>query len=86
MTPTAPELSAWIRQWLAQKLAMPLSSIEEEDPLSAYGVDSMMVMEFEAEISEHLGFEWPVRELLIRDPAIRELAAKGAALAREARP
>jgi acyl-CoA synthetase (AMP-forming)/AMP-acid ligase II len=80
---SSADLREWIVTWMAQRLEMPVSDIDPDDSLAAYGVDSVMVAEFEAEISTYVGFEWPVMDMLITDPSINEVAARGAKLVKE---
>jgi len=80
---SADEIQQWIIRWMAAKLQMNPADIYEEDPVNVYGVDSMMVQEFETEISAFVGFTWPVSDLLLTEPSIREIAQRGADLAEE---
>jgi acyl-CoA synthetase (AMP-forming)/AMP-acid ligase II len=74
----AADIQRWIIAWLARKLQMRVSDIRPEDPINVYGVDSMMIQEFEAEVSQYLGFQWPVSDLLLTEPSIEEIAERGA--------
>lgn len=78
---TAAEIQDWILNWMSQKLSMSKNRIDPEESMAAYGVDSLMVAEFEAEVSEYLGFHWPVMDMMVKDPSIRELSRRGAELA-----
>lgn len=78
---TAGEIQEWILNWMSQKLSMAKNRIDPEDSMAAYGVDSLMVAEFEAEVSEYLGFHWPVMDMMVKDPSIEELSRRGADLA-----
>lgn len=73
----ARDLKSWIMQWLAAKLDIGMDQIDMADPITAYGVDSLMLAEFETEVSEYLGRNWPVRDLLLTEPSLEELVEKG---------
>ncbi|MEL6134863.1 MAG: non-ribosomal peptide synthetase, partial [Bacteroidota bacterium] len=77
-------LSRWVVEWLSQKLSIAPEKIDLGDPLSAYGIDSLMLAEFEVEISDFLGKQWPVRDLLLTEPSIEELAERGMEFVKEA--
>ncbi|WNJ20710.1 AMP-binding protein [Pontibacter sp. G13] len=70
-------LRAFIVTWLAGKLQIAESDIDAEEPLNAYGVDSMMTAEFEKAVSEFIGVEWPVTDYLMHEPSIHEIAVRG---------
>ena len=76
-------LSQWVVEWLSQKLSLSPEKIDLGDPLSAYGIDSLMLAEFEVEISDFLGKQWPVRDLLLTEPSIEELAERGMEFVKE---
>ncbi|MDX2283117.1 MAG: acyl carrier protein [Bacteroidia bacterium] len=84
MPRTSEEILEFILDWMSRRLKMPKTAIDPRDSIAAYGVDSVMIAEFEGEISEFVGFEWPVTDLLLRDPSIREIAEHGAELSRNA--
>jgi acyl-CoA synthetase (AMP-forming)/AMP-acid ligase II/acyl carrier protein len=73
----ADNLGEWLVQWLSQKLSIPASKIDMGDPISAYGVDSLMLAEFETEVSEFLGKPWPVRDFLLTEPSLEEIVERG---------
>ena len=80
---SSDELMEWIKGWMSRKLNIAIEDIDPEDSLTAYGTDSMMTAEFEEEISQFLGFNWPVMDILITEPSIQELCDRGAELAEE---
>ncbi|MEO0899088.1 MAG: AMP-binding protein [Bacteroidota bacterium] len=80
------DLQSWIVNWMAEKLSMRADQIELDDPITAYGVDSLMLAEFETEISEYMGMAWPVRDVLLGEPNIEELAEKGMVFLQENQP
>ena len=81
----AASLEQWIRTWMAAKLDLRPGDIDLYDPISAYGLDSMMMVEFEDQISAFLGVEWPVRDLLLTEPTIEEVISRGLEAHAEAR-
>lgn len=80
---SAEEIQRWIVAWMARKLQMRPSDIRPGDPINAYGIDSMLMQEFEAELSQFVGFSWPVSDLLLTEPTIEEIAQRGAELLHE---
>ena len=80
---SSDELQVWIKGWMSRKLNIAVEDIDPQDSLTAYGTDSMMTAEFEEEISQFLGFNWPVMDILITEPSIQELCDRGAELAEE---
>jgi len=80
---TSIDMLGWITSWMSEKLSMSKDQIDLEDPMTAYGVDSLMLAEFETEVSDYLGSPWPVRDILLAEPSIKELAEKGMSFWRE---
>ncbi|MEO0474002.1 MAG: acyl carrier protein, partial [Bacteroidota bacterium] len=83
LTWTEESLQQWIMEWVARKAGMKLADIDARDSIAAYGIDSMAIAEFEGEISKILGFEWPVMDFLVQEPAISEVAEEGIRLLHE---
>jgi len=75
---SATEIQRWIVVWLSRKIQLPVNDIDPADPISVYGVDSMLVQEFESDISQYIGKQWAVSDLLLTEPSIQELAERGA--------
>jgi len=73
----AEGLHDWLIHWMGSKLNLSPHKIDMEDPITAYGVDSLMLAEFETEVSEYMGRDWPVRDILLTEPSLRELVEKG---------
>ncbi|MCI4669709.1 MAG: AMP-binding protein [Bacteroidia bacterium] len=76
-TNSPKDLKEWLMQWMVSKLDMSVDKIDMDDPITAYGVDSLMLAEFETEVSEFMGKSWPVRDLLLTEPSLEELIEKG---------
>jgi acyl-CoA synthetase (AMP-forming)/AMP-acid ligase II len=74
---SAAEIQRWIIAWLSRKIQLPVNEIDPADPINVYGVDSMLVQEFESDLSQYLGMPWAVSDLLLTEPSIQEIAARG---------
>ncbi|MDX1905692.1 MAG: acyl carrier protein [Bacteroidia bacterium] len=74
---TADEIREWILDWMSRKLSIKKTSIDARDSIASYGVDSIMIAEFEGEISEYVGFQWPIMDMMIKDPSIDEICQRG---------
>ncbi|MEZ4774222.1 MAG: AMP-binding protein [Bacteroidia bacterium] len=86
-TPTpvldASGIQAWIITWMSKKLRVPAAKIDPQESMQAYGLDSMGTAEFEEEISQFVGFKWPVMDFLINEPTIEEISKRGEMLLAE---
>lgn len=80
---SAAEIQRWIVAWLARKIQLPVNDIDPADPINVYGVDSMLVQEFERDISQYMGMSWAVSDLLLTEPSIQEIAERGEELLAE---
>ncbi|MEU9291695.1 acyl carrier protein [Streptomyces sp. NPDC048275] len=52
---SAEELSVWLTERIAAHLEMPADDIRPDEPLGAYGLDSIYALTVVAEIEDHLG-------------------------------
>ncbi|MEU0229179.1 acyl carrier protein [Streptomyces sp. NPDC006284] len=53
--PSPLELTAWLTERIATHLEMPAEDIRTDEPLGAYGLDSIYALTVVAEIEDHLG-------------------------------
>ncbi|RMG56601.1 MAG: hypothetical protein D6722_26280, partial [Bacteroidetes bacterium] len=74
---TTEALASWVQNWMQAKLHLRPGDIDLQDPISAYGIDSMSMVEFEDEVSAFLGVNWPVRDFLLTEPSIQEVIERG---------
>ncbi|GAB4411763.1 MAG: fatty acyl-AMP ligase [Bacteroidia bacterium] len=74
---TQAEFEAWIVAWMAAKLGISPRKIYVADPITAYGIDSMMVAAFESDVAAFLGVHWPVSDFLLTEPSIEDIARRG---------
>ena len=77
---TEEDIRTFIFQWIHHRVNVALDKIDASDTITAYGADSLMMAEFETQISDFVGFKWPILDMLILDPSIEEISRKGAEL------
>ena len=65
-------LNNWLKNQLARILKLEEKQIEENKPISEFGLDSMLAIDFKNSIEKGLGVDLPVIEL-IKGPTIEEL-------------
>ena len=71
---TSAELEDWIVEWLSTKINIPASAIDRERPFVEYGLDSMVAIEFSAELEKRLGR--PISPSIAWEfPTVTDLAA-----------
>ncbi|MGW1282100.1 acyl carrier protein [Streptomyces tsukubensis] len=51
------ELQKWLCGYLADELGVPAESIDPEEPMSSYGLDSVRAITLLADAEEHIGRE-----------------------------
>ncbi|HWS88113.1 MAG TPA: amino acid adenylation domain-containing protein, partial [Pyrinomonadaceae bacterium] len=83
--PSSEEIIAWLRGEVAARLGVAASAIEDAQPLTRYGLDSLVTVELMHSIETNTGVALPPA-LLFQTPSLRELTAyiqEQTALARE---
>lgn len=56
--PTAAAIERWLVEHLAEELKLPPERIDRNQPIAAYGVDSMQVVALLARLEDWLGFRF----------------------------
>lgn len=51
------DLREWLRTQLAKELELPVESIDPDEPMAAYGLDSVRAITLLADVEDHVGFE-----------------------------
>jgi acyl carrier protein len=51
------ELQAWLCTQLALELELPAGTIDPEEPMATYGLDSVRAITLLVEVEDHVGFE-----------------------------
>jgi acyl-CoA synthetase (AMP-forming)/AMP-acid ligase II/acyl carrier protein len=74
--PDAERLQTWLIHWLSQKLGISPDTIDPEDPILSYGLDSMGAVELEREVNEKFGIEIHLADFL-ENNSIKALADMG---------
>ena len=49
-------LQEWLAAHLAEQLRVPTSTIDVEEPMSAYGLDSLRAVTILMDVEDHVGF------------------------------
>ena len=56
--PAAADIERWLIERLAAELKLPPERIDRDQPIAAYGVDSMQVVALLAQLEDWLGFRF----------------------------
>ncbi|HEU4834422.1 MAG TPA: amino acid adenylation domain-containing protein [Pyrinomonadaceae bacterium] len=72
LTFDADGISDWLRQRLAERLAMTAEQVDVNHSIVSYGVDSLLAVELAHDIETHLGVVLPLADFL-RSPSISQL-------------
>ena len=56
--PTAAEIEQWLIRHLAEELKLPAERIDRNQPVAAYGIDSMQAVAVLARLEDWLGFRF----------------------------
>ncbi len=67
------ELEAFVQQELARVMSVDAAQLEIQQPLSAFGIDSLMALELKNNLEAKLDFTLPMAKLL-ESPSIASLA------------
>jgi acyl carrier protein len=71
---TSAELEDWIANWLSAKINLPAVDIDRDRPFVEYGLDSLVAIEFSAELEKRLGR--PISPSIAWEfPTVTDLAA-----------
>jgi len=71
--PTAAAIEQWLVEHLAEELKLPAERIDRDQPIAAYGIDSMQVVALLAQLEDWLGFRFSSNPL-DDHPTVAELA------------
>lgn len=73
---TAAAVEDWIVNKFASHLKKPSNQIDRQQPISAFGLDSLVAATLVSEIEETFGIEWDAEKLFTGEPTVKELAGR----------
>jgi acyl-CoA synthetase (AMP-forming)/AMP-acid ligase II/acyl carrier protein len=76
------EILMWMKNWVAAKLEVDVSTIDTNLPLAEIGLDSILGVVMAKDAEEEFGMEWPI-DLFLEETTLRKIAQKGAEILRE---
>ena len=59
-TPGVPAIEDWLASHLSQRLGIPVAALDVHQPLTRYGLDSIVALELAADLEDWLGSSLPL--------------------------
>lgn len=74
--PSEGAIKEWIVQWIIRNKKISHKDIDLDTNIMSYGIDSLLAVTLETEISNHFGFQWHISSFML-NPTINKLAKEG---------